>query len=92
MVELSATLVPRSSPWLEMARSSTCPRNLSVSSSRTLMWVAPDGTEGKNPAPRRIYIRAKISPDQTMIAVEARGSENDIWIWMLSSPMQAPNS
>jgi serine/threonine-protein kinase len=52
---------------------------------RTVVWV--DRQNGRQEAikvPPRAYTYARLSPDGTRIALDARDQENDIWIWDLS--------
>jgi len=46
-----------------------------------LVWVDRAGKEEIIPAERRQYTYPRLSPDDSMIAVDARDDEDDIWIW-----------
>ena len=48
---------------------------------RALVWVDRQGREEPIPAPTRPYTIARLSPDGTRVALDARDQENDIWIW-----------
>jgi serine/threonine-protein kinase len=50
---------------------------------RTLVWVDRQGHEEAINAPARDYVYARLSPDGTRIALDARDQESDIWIWDL---------
>jgi Tol biopolymer transport system component len=49
----------------------------------TLVWVDRQGNEEVIPTPPRAYVRARVSPDGTRVALEVRDQDNDIWIWNL---------
>jgi len=51
---------------------------------RTLVWVDRKGHEEPIPAPPRAYVSARVSPDGTRLALDARDEQNDIWIWDLA--------
>jgi serine/threonine-protein kinase len=51
---------------------------------RTLVWVDRNGREEPIGAPPRGYAAARVSPDGTKLAVEARDEDNDIWVWDLA--------
>ena len=48
---------------------------------RALVWVDRQGREEPIPAPVRPYTIARLSPDGSRLALDARDQENDIWIW-----------
>ena len=48
---------------------------------RSLVWVNRQGDEEAVPAPPRAYVRPRISPDGTQVAVDSADEEQDIWIW-----------
>ena len=48
---------------------------------RSLVWVDREGREEPIDVPRRGYIYARLSPDGTQVALDARGEENDLWTW-----------
>lgn len=51
---------------------------------RTLTWVGRDKRVATLPAPPRLYLQPKISPDGTRVALTVKESESvnyDIWIW-----------
>jgi serine/threonine-protein kinase len=48
---------------------------------RTLVWVNRKGQEEPIAAPPRAYTYARLSPDGTRVALDARDEQNDIWIW-----------
>ena len=50
---------------------------------RTLVWVDRTGKEEIIPAPTRVYLYPRVSPDGTRLALDIRDQENDIWIWDL---------
>jgi serine/threonine-protein kinase len=52
-----------------------------IANLRTLTWVSRDGVEQPLGAPPRAYVYARISPDGTRIALDARDDQSDIWIW-----------
>ncbi len=52
---------------------------------RTLVWVDRQGQEEALSADPRMYQIARISPDGTVVALDSRDEENDIWIWSLLS-------
>ena len=49
----------------------------------TMVWVDRKGREEAIHAPPRVYAYARLSPDGTRIALDARDEQNDIWIWDL---------
>jgi serine/threonine-protein kinase len=51
---------------------------------RTPVWVDRAGHEEPIEMPRHSYAVPRISPDGTRIALDARDSGNDIWIWDLA--------
>jgi serine/threonine protein kinase/Tol biopolymer transport system component len=51
---------------------------------RTLVWVDRQRRETPINVPPRPYLRPRLSPDGTRIAVEIRDQENDIWVWDLA--------
>jgi serine/threonine-protein kinase len=51
---------------------------------RTLVWVNRQGKEEPIAVPPRAYTYARLSPDGTRVALDARDLENDIWIWDLA--------
>ena len=51
---------------------------------RTLTWVNRQGKEEPIPAPPKVYLYPRISPDGTRVAVDVREQENDIWVWDLA--------
>ena len=52
-----------------------------VTGSRPLVWVDRDGQEEPVDTSPLRYAGARISPDGTRIALDARDDEDDIWIW-----------
>ena len=48
---------------------------------RTLVWVDRDGREEPINAPPRTYVRPRLSPDGTRVAVDIFDQEQDIWVW-----------
>ena len=48
---------------------------------RSLVWLDRKGREDAIPAPPRGYAVARISPDQTRVALDVRDATSDIWIW-----------
>jgi serine/threonine-protein kinase len=48
---------------------------------RSLLWVDRDGREEAINAPMRGYTYARLSPDDSRLAVDVRGDSDDIWIW-----------
>ena len=51
---------------------------------RSLVWVNRQGGEEAVPAPPRAYVRPRLSPDGTQVAVDSADEEQDIWIWDLA--------
>jgi serine/threonine-protein kinase len=52
---------------------------------RTLVWVDRQGREEAiKDVPPRAYAYARLSPDGTRVALDARDQQNDIWIWDLA--------
>jgi eukaryotic-like serine/threonine-protein kinase len=51
---------------------------------RTLVWVNRQGKEEPIAVPPRAYTYARLSPDGTRVALDARDQENDIWVWDLA--------
>jgi len=47
---------------------------------RTLTWVSRDGHEEPLKLPARPYTFARLSPDETRVAVAISDQENDVWI------------
>ena len=56
---------------------------MGLGSARTLVWVDREGREEPVEVPPRPYTYARLSPDGTMVALDTRGDENDIWTWNL---------
>jgi serine/threonine-protein kinase len=54
-----------------------------ISQRRTLVWVDRQGREEAINVPPRLFAYARLSPDGTRVALDARDQENDIWIWDL---------
>ncbi|MEE8094154.1 MAG: protein kinase, partial [Gammaproteobacteria bacterium] len=50
---------------------------------RTLLWVDRDGHEEPIDVPPRTYVKPRISPDGTKVALDVRDQDFDIWIWDL---------
>jgi len=50
-------------------------------SERTLVWVDPTGKKQPINAPPRAYVRPRISPDGSRVAVDVYEEDRDIWIW-----------
>jgi serine/threonine-protein kinase len=50
---------------------------------RTLVWIDREGREEAVNVPPRSYTYARLSPDDTRVALDARDQQNDIWIWYL---------
>jgi len=50
---------------------------------RTLVWVDRQGRQEAINIPPRAYTYARLSPDGTRVALDARDQQNDIWIWDL---------
>ena len=48
---------------------------------RGIVWVDRKGNEQPLKVPLRPYAAARLSPDETQIALEIRDQDNDIWIW-----------
>ena len=48
---------------------------------RTLVWVDRNGRETPVPVPPRAYTYARLSPDGSQIALDARDDDADVWIW-----------
>jgi len=57
---------------------------LSSNAARTLSLVTREGKEEPIPAPPKVYLYPRISPDGTQVAVDVREQENDIWVWDLT--------
>ena len=53
-------------------------------SQRTLVWVDRQGRQEAVNVPARAYTYARLSPDGTRVALDARDQQNDIWIWHLA--------
>jgi serine/threonine-protein kinase len=51
---------------------------------RTLFWVDRQGRQTAINVPPRAYTYARLSPDGTRVALDARDQQNDIWIWDLA--------
>lgn len=49
--------------------------------SRSLVWVTRDGREEPIPAPPRMYVALRLSPDGTRAAIDTADQENDLWVW-----------
>jgi serine/threonine-protein kinase len=50
---------------------------------RTLVWVDRQGNQEPINVPPRAYTYARLSPDGTRVALDARDEQSDIWIWDL---------
>jgi eukaryotic-like serine/threonine-protein kinase len=57
------------------------PTGSEVAIPRTLVWVDRQGRETPLNAPARAYSAARISPDNSRIALDIRDQQNDIWMW-----------
>ena len=62
----------------------------SATQPRSLVWVNRKGGETPIPAPPHAYAVARISPDGTRIALDARDQTNDIWIWDITRQNLTP--
>ena len=51
--------------------------------SRTLVWVARDGSEEPLVAPALDYAYPRLSPDGTRVALDVRDADDDLWVWDL---------
>ena len=51
---------------------------------RTLVWVDRQGRQEAINVPPRAYTYARLSPDGSRVALDARDQQNDIWIWDLA--------
>jgi serine/threonine-protein kinase len=51
---------------------------------RTMVWVNRDGEQEPINVPPRAYTYARLSPDGTRVALDARDQQNDIWIFDLA--------
>jgi len=56
----------------------------------TLVWVDRNGAEEPIPAPPRLYLRPRLSPDGRRLAIEITGAKTDIWIYDLSRETLTP--
>jgi serine/threonine-protein kinase len=54
---------------------------VTANAERTLVWVDRQGNEQPIAAPPRAYAYARLSPDGSRIALDARDQENDIWVY-----------
>jgi serine/threonine-protein kinase len=50
---------------------------------RSLVWVDREGKEEPLGLPPRAYAVPRLSPDGTLVALDIRDQQNDIWIWSL---------
>jgi Tol biopolymer transport system component len=50
---------------------------------RTMVWVDRQGGQEAINVPPRAYAYARLSPDGTRVALDARDQQNDIWIFDL---------
>ncbi|MEQ1911355.1 MAG: protein kinase [Vicinamibacterales bacterium] len=48
---------------------------------RTLAWVDRGGREEPIGTPPRAYTYARLSPDDTQVALDSRDAQRDIWVW-----------
>ena len=48
---------------------------------RSLVWVSRDGRLAATEAPRRLYLKVRLSPDGRRVAAHIREENNQIWIW-----------
>jgi eukaryotic-like serine/threonine-protein kinase len=48
---------------------------------RSIVWVDREGREEPTKVPRHAYSYARLSPDGTQLALDARDQESDIWLW-----------
>ncbi|MEQ1910926.1 MAG: protein kinase [Vicinamibacterales bacterium] len=55
-----------------------------VPPSRTIVWVDRNGREEPTGAPPRAFTYARLSPDGTRVALDARDEPPDVWIWELA--------
>jgi len=51
---------------------------------RSIVWVDREGHEEPTKVPPRAFAYARVSPDGTRLALDARDQESDIWIWSFS--------
>ncbi len=51
---------------------------------RSLVWVDQEGKEEPLGLPPRAYAVPRLSPDGTLVALDIRDQQNDIWIWSLT--------
>jgi eukaryotic-like serine/threonine-protein kinase len=57
---------------------------------RTLLWVDRNGKEQPIKAQPRAYAVARISPDGTRLALDARDQTGDIWVWDIGRETLTP--
>ena len=80
----------RCRPWaartMRLARMARWPTSLDRRRRppRTLVWVDRQGRQTAINVPPRAYTYARLSPDGTRVALDARDQQNDIWIWDLA--------
>jgi eukaryotic-like serine/threonine-protein kinase len=60
------------------------PAAAAAQAQRTLVWVDRQGHEEPIDAPSRPYAYARLSPDDTQLALDIRDQENDIWLWNMT--------
>ncbi len=58
--------------------------SLSIIRPRSLVWVDRQGRQEAINVPPRAYTYARLSPDGTRVALDARDQQNDIWVWDLA--------
>ena len=51
---------------------------------RNVVWVDRHGREEALGTPERSYVYPRISPDGALVALDVRGTDNDIWLWTLA--------
>jgi len=60
------------------------PGHFSARSNRSLAWVSRDGRQDALGLPPRPYNFARLSPDETRIALAVSDQDNDIWIYEIA--------
>jgi eukaryotic-like serine/threonine-protein kinase len=67
-------------------------RGSSESQNLTMVWVDRSGHEEPTLAPPRPYAYARLSPDGTVVAVDIRDQQSDIWTWDIARRTLTPVS
>jgi serine/threonine-protein kinase len=84
----SVTTLPNGAAEFSISRTGALvhvPGEAVTAAARSLVWVTRQGHEEPIvAAPPRTYVKPRLSPDSTRVALDIRDQQHDIWIWDLA--------